>query len=70
MCCQKFKRGKAQKKKTAILSGSFRNFLLCAMLIPIGRRPERARVLRIKGAQSRLNAVAEAGDALFNGWTQ
>ena len=41
-----------------------------AILIQIGRRSERARILRIKGAQSRLDSVAEARDALFNSWTQ
>jgi hypothetical protein len=39
-------------------------------LISVSRRGERARVLHIKGAQRRLDAVAEAGDALFDGWAQ
>src|SRR6266513_3132931 len=41
-----------------------------AILIQIGRRPERTRILRIKGAQRRLDSVAEASYALFDSWTQ
>src|SRR5439155_3649947 len=65
------------RRRVTYLGASVKSWRRCcfaqrrsAILIQIGRRPERARILRIKGAQRRLDSVAEAGYALFDSWTQ
>jgi hypothetical protein len=49
--------------------GSLPTVRRLAVLISVSRRGERPRVLHIEGAQRRLDVVAKAGDAFFDGWT-
>ena len=67
----------AGKRRVTYLGAGVKSWRGCcfarrrsAILIQIDRRPERTRILRIKGAQRRLDSVAEASYALFDSWTQ